>query len=62
MWRIHLRVPRLEVERPLGRPGKVCMHTHTHTHTRLVKMLWSDWKSALAGNIQLMVNTELINT
>ena len=36
--------------------------THTHTHTRLVKMLWSDWKSALAGNIQLMVNTELINT
>ena len=59
-------VPRLEVERPFRRPSKVCMHTHTHTHThtprRLLKTLWSDWRRALAGNTQLIVNTELINT
>ena len=64
MWRIHLRVPKLEMEKPLRRPDKVCTHIHT-------QMIGEDatewgvsrgWRSAVAGKVQLIVNTELINT
>lgn len=64
MWRIHLRVPKLEMEKPLRRPDKVCIHIHTQMTGEDAMEWWVSrgWRSVFAGKVQLIVNTELINT